>query len=256
MPIVQRLGKNQMAECLAEAIARQTPVTLTCRQEGRWHTLRTRILSKDERGLWVAHPQCQSPPGPQIREGMEVGLSFKLKHHKHILNAVVEAVGQFGLPDGQQVQALRTSVPQRMQRVQRRAYQRVQVPRNRSVLATFWHGGLAVLESGREPPLTWEGWLTNISAGGFQVRLMTRGAPELEVGDLVGVRIDLGQDYEPLVCDAQFRQQVLDKGGVRLQGFQFLGLNESRRGQNVLRRIGRAVIQFQRYAESHRSSVA
>jgi len=256
MPIVQRLRKSQIAECLAEAVARQTPVTLTCRQDGRWHTLRTQILSKDERGLWVAFPQPRTAPMPQLRVGMEIGLSFKLKHHKHIFNTVVEAMGQFGLPDGQQVQALRTSAPQRMQRVQRRAYQRVQVPRNRSVLATFWHGGLAVVEAGRQPPLTWEGWLTNISAGGFQVRLVTHGAPELEVGDLVGVRIDLGEDYAPIVCDAQFRQQVVDERGVRLQGFQFVGLNESRRGQNILRRIGRAVIEFQRYAEDHRSSVA
>jgi len=244
MPIVQRLRTGQMAECLSEAVGREIPVLLTCRSDEQWHTLRTKILRSDTTGLWVDYPCCDFAPMPEIAPGLQIGLSFKLKHHKHILNTVVEAVGQFALAGGEQVRAVQAAAARRMQRIQRRAYHRVGVPNNRSVLVTFWPGGLSAARSSEGIEVAWEGWVTNLSAGGFQVRIATHGAPELEVGDLLGVQIDLGQEFQAVLADAQFRQEVIDERGVRLQGFQFVGLNESEHGQNVLRRIGELVCEF------------
>jgi len=255
MPIVQALSRKQMAESLQEAIGRQIPVQLTCQIDGVWHTLHTRIIGVDVGGLWIDRPVCHEADAPEIRPGQNLGLSFKFKHHKHILNTVAECAGPFRLADGD-VEAVRVQAPRRMQRVQRRAYHRVDVPRNRSVLATFWPGGGAENDPPAEAALSWEGWVTNVSAGGFQVRIGSHGAPELEIGDLVGVRIELGQEYDPIVADAQFRQPVADDRGVCLQGFQFVGLNDSPAGQETLRRVGAVVCEFQRHQDHHASSVA
>jgi len=255
MPIVQALSRKQMAESLRQAIARQIPVQLTCRIDGAWHTLHTKIIGADVGGLWIDVPTCREADAPEITPGLKLGLSFKFKHHKHILNTVAECTGPFRLAGGE-VDAVRVQAPRRMRRVQRRAYHRVDVPRNRSVLATFWPGGGSQPDGADEPALAWEGWVTNISAGGFQVRIASHGAPDLEVGDLVGVRIELGQEFAPVVADAQFRQQVDDGRGVCLQGFQFVGLNDSATGQEILRRIGAVVCEFQRYQDHQKSSVA
>jgi c-di-GMP-binding flagellar brake protein YcgR len=231
-------------------------VAVTCQINSEWKNLRSKALQRTSQGLWLEYPACGEDPAVEIGPGTKLGLSFKLKHHKHIFNAIVEEVGQAESPDGRPTRAIRLPIPYRVHRVQRRAYQRVDVPRNRSVLGTFWRGGLSAAAQANQLGLVWEAWLTNISAGGFQVRLSGRSAPDLEVGDLVGVRIDLGQDYRDVLVNAQFRQQHEDGRGVAYQGFQFIGLHESTRGREMLRRIAGIVCEFQRIEGRRHDNVA
>ena len=88
--------------------------------------------------------------------------------------------------------------------------------------------------------------MTNISAGGFQVRTARQRAPQLEAGDVVGVRIELGQEYEPVLADAQLRHEDTDDRGVTLMGFQFVALSQYAEGRDALRRISKIVCGFQR----------
>jgi len=246
MPLSQELSGSQIRQSLDEAIRRRTPVAMSCRVGQQWHNLRTRALQRTGGSLWLEFPVMEPADTVDLVAGLEVGLSFKLKHHKHIFNVPVEAAGELEPRVGQKVQALRVTMPARMQRVQRRAYLRAEVPRNRSVLATFWQGEPGADHPAEsDTPPTWEGWVTNISAGGFQVRL-SHGAPELDLGEVVSVRIDLGQEYEPVTAMAQFRQHHMDDRAVRYHGFQFVGLNETPQGRKMLRRIGKTVCEFQR----------
>jgi hypothetical protein len=256
MAIVQRLSARQIEESLDEAMQRHIPVSMTCRTGLEWHNLHSKILHRTPQSVWLEYPAEAEGFMPEISVGCPLGLSFKLKHHKHIFNAVVEAAGEFGLAGEAKMRAIRVATPQRLVRVQRRAYHRVEVPRNRSVLATFWHGGLLAAAGTKDRPLNWEGWVTNISAGGFQVRLSGRNAPDLEVGDLVGVCIDLGQEYKQVLVDARFRQQHLDERGVTYQGFQFIGLNETIQGREMLHRIAGIVCEFQRFQSPGHHGVA
>ena len=129
------------------------------------------------------------------------------------------------------------------------------VPRNRSALATFWRGGVGGPPNDlADRSLTWEGWVTNISAGGFQVRTTSQGSLPLEVNDVVGVRIDLGQEYDAILAEAQFRQETCGERGVTLLGFQFVGLNDSSEGRETLRCLGRIVCDFQRLQGRRRTS--
>ena len=255
MAIIERLGEPQIVEALGQVVDRATPVALSCRIGTRWLSCHTRILRLAGEKLWLEYPSSDHELIPEITVGLSIGLSFKIKHHKHVFSAAVEAMGQFQLVLGAQVRALCVPKPLVMQRIQRRAYHRVDVPRNRSVLATFWRGGLA------DPPgdsatsgLVWEGWVTNISAGGFQVRTASQGAPPLEVNDIVGVRIDLGQEYEAIQTEAQFRQSSRDERGVTLLAFQFVGLNETVGGRETLHRLGRIVCEFQRLQGRRRAT--
>lgn len=254
MALIQELSSSLIRKCLDEAIRRQTPLAMTWRREGQWQNLRTRILQRSEGALWLELPSDPSPDGQEPPPHQELGLSFKFKHHKHIFNATIEAIGQFQLDDGQAVRAVRATTPARMHRVQRRAYLRADVPRNRSVLATFRQGWAPTDHPGPDDTsAAWEGWLTNLSAGGFQVRL-THGAPQLELGDVVNVVIELGQEYQPITAYAQFRQYFTDERDVAYQGFQFVGLNETPRGRKTLQRIGEVVTAFQRLQGRRRAN--
>ncbi len=249
MPIIQELAHERIIEALQEAHRREAPVALTCRVGATWHSLRSRILSIVGDNVYLEQPEAAEDRAPALGVGQAVGLSFKIKHHKHIFTAQIEEFTNTAGDTDPVAAAMRISVPQRMQRVQRRAYFRVDVPRNRSVLATFWEGGLGGAPGGEDSPApSWEGWLTNVSAGGFQVRLTSRIAPQLDMGDVVGVRIEMGQEFKTIQADAQFRHEIHDDDGVVMLGFQFVGLGHSRAGRETLRRIGRIVCEFQRLA--------
>ena len=248
MSIVQELTRRQIRSGLAEAIRRRVPASLTCRSGQAWYNMHTEVLRLSPQGLFLAWPEECGADAADISPGLDVCLTFKIKHHKHIVNTTVEAVGRSDLDGEGAAHVIRVAYPERMQRVQRRAYQRTGVPADRSVLATFWHPEETDAESPPSRGLSWEGWLTDLSAGGFQVRLAAHGAPVIENGEVVRVRIDLGQDYRPIVADARFRHELDERPGVIHQGFQFVGLNETEQGRDMLARVADAVVEFSRHA--------
>jgi len=252
MALIQELKCAQIASSLADAVDRGTPVSVTCCVDGNWHSLRSRFVALSAGGIYLERPVGRDGDDITVSVGMDLGVSFKLKHHKHLCNVTVETIDDYTTANGECLPAIRVSLPLKMQRVQRRAYQRADVPQNRSVLATLHLG--ASDDQGSGASGVWEGWVTNLSAGGFEVRLAHHGAPEMDVGDLVGVSIGLGQEFEPIEVTAQFRQAHTDERNVQHHGFQFVGLNETARGRRMLQRIGQIVCEFQRHGSRRRSA--
>ncbi len=257
MPTIEELSQRQIQDSICEAMNKRVPLILSHRQGEVWVSSQSQILRVLQDRLYLAYPQTQyqDEPPPVFQPDTLVGVSYKIRHHKHIFNVAVQGISDLAV-DGRETRILCLNLPAEMQRVQRRAFERAEVPRNRSVLATFCQGNLP----GQAPnTVTWEGWMVNISAGGFQVRLPAHGSPELEVGDIVEVRLDLGQEYQPIQAKAQFRHAISDERGVMRMGFQFVGLNESRQGREILSRLGDIASDFHRLAErrpSYGSGVA
>jgi hypothetical protein len=246
MPIIEEYSGQAVGECVLAAVVKEVPVTLMCRLGRAWHNLDTRIVLLRDGKLHLQPPVNERQEPVAMPHGLAIGLAFKLGHHKHILNTVVDGVGAVAL-GGASVSVICCPLPATMQRIQRRAYNRVEIPRSRNVLATFWQGENA---AGAMPAaaVTWEGWLTNISAGGFQVRVASQGGPKLEGGDVVCVSIQAGQEYQSVQVEAQFRRQETDQRGVASMGFQFVGLGETEQGRETFARLTQIVCDFQRYA--------
>jgi c-di-GMP-binding flagellar brake protein YcgR len=240
MPAVQELSRAQLEESLDQAIARQTPATLTGHIGANWINLHAQLIRRGAGALWLTEAMYDDGQAAVIPPGTPLGVSFKLRHYKHVFTTTLEAACTVQI-GGQEVRTLRLAAPARMQRIQRRAFLRADVPRSRSVLATFWEGGLNAQAANG---VAWEGWVSNISAGGFQVRLPTHTVPPLEAGDIVGVQLNLGQEYPNLRADTQFRHQLNDERGVTLLSFQFVGLSDTAAGQEVLRTLARVVRDF------------
>jgi len=247
MAILQEVSVDQIDELLAEAVSRTVPLTVTVGKEGSWTILRSRALAMRDDHLLVEMPVAEPQDAPhEFVPAERIGVNFKLKHHKHIFAATVAGQDRLRLEDGTELTVLALVLPTRMQRVQRRAFIRADVPPGRIVRASFWLGGRESEPSGpsAENPV-WAGSVTNISAGGFQISTEAHAADGLDDGDTVGVRIVFGTDGETIYADAQYRHAESDDQGRALLGFQFLGLTETPEGRNAMQIISAKVAEFQ-----------
>jgi c-di-GMP-binding flagellar brake protein YcgR len=256
MPVLQELRNEQINEALAGAVERHVPLTLTVRSGGRWVNIRSRAILVRGQHFIIELPTMEDHQTPyELAPAEKCGVSFKLKHHKHIFSATVVGLERVRLKDQTEVVVACLCSPTQMQRLQRRAYERVDVPANRIVRASVWLGGMEAEPAGTSPERpVWSGRVLNISAGGFQMRTTKEAPLAVDVNDIVGVRLVFGTGQETVYADAQFRHAQPD-GSMSLLGFQFVGLAESIEGQATLQFITTKVSEFlraERYADARR----
>ena len=236
MSALQELGLHEIGEVIQLACAKRTPITITLRDQRDWINLHGCLVERDAQHVVIEpHPEIPWPLTPT--EGQTVGISLKLKHHKYVFMAVV-ASG----PD----HILTLERPARMQRLQRRAYLRADIPPGCIVRASFWLGCRQSEPMGASPDRpVWSGRLSNLSAGGFMLNTSDTSVDVLEEGDQVGVRLLFGAGQEAIYADASIRH--VDVSGLDAEiGFQFVGLEQSEEGKNVLATIGQKVVLFQK----------
>ncbi len=245
MSYVNELTNEQINEVISLAAEKQVPVSITIRAGERWVNYRSRAIAADDAHLILQMPIPDGLEEPiEFHRAQQLGLSFKLKHHKHIFASRVAEVNLPGTEAG--MTAISVCQPTRMQRLQRRAYERVDVPPGRIVRAAFWLGGCEAEPAGTTPETpVWSGRVTNISAGGFMVQTADRLEDAIGIGDIVGVRISFGADVETVYADAQFRHMEENGEGFTLLGMQFLGLGQSEERKNALSLIVGKVTEFQ-----------
>jgi len=247
MAILQQLDNRQINEVLAAAIAKTVPLTLTRRQGEGWCNLRSRLLATRGEHLLVEMPTLlHGETIEEIAPAEKLGVSFKLKHHKHLFMGTVVGAQRWALPGGEDIEALCICSPTKMQRLQRRAYQRADIPDGRIVRASFWLGGREAEPAGvsEERPV-WSGRISNISAGGFQLVTGIDAADVIDVSDTMGVRVSFGAAEEVVYADAQLRH-IEVAGEQVLLGFQFVGLGQTPEGRETLALISEKVAEMQK----------
>jgi len=246
MPTLQDLNGPQIDEAVQSAVERCVPVAASVRSGAGWLNLRTRFVATRGDRVLVELPGAGEGHGPwEFTPADKLGMSFKLKHHKHLCTATVAGIEQYAIGDGETIPVLSLCWPVRMQRLQRRAYMRADVPNGHIVRASFWLGGRGAEPSGTSTSApVWSGTVSNLSAGGLQLHCDDDLAGVLEAGDVVGVRILFGVGEEAVYSDAQFRHIERNAGGYLL-GFQFVGLEQTREGHQALRLISNKVSEYQ-----------
>jgi len=251
MSELQELSVRQIDESLVLAAEKQVPITITIQQNGVWVNYPSCLLGLAGNHLLIELPLPEPDVAPhEFTPAEKLGLSFKLRHYKHLLTATVAGIVNHRLGD-MTVKAISLCLPTRMQRLQRRAFLRVDVPANRVVRASFWLGGRSAEPQGASSLPVWTGRVTNLSAGGFQLLCPYDSTAKLEVGENVGARIAFGSSDGTVYVDAQFRH--LESDGVHdvIMGFQFLGLAQTAEGKEALRVISNKVAQYQMQERNH-----
>ncbi len=245
MARLQELNLHQVNEALEAAAEKAVPLAVTFRHEGTWMTLRSRFVAVRGGHVLIEPPTEGETETPwEFAPADRVGVSFKLKHYKHLSTVTVRGVEQYTLEDGSPVPVLSLCAPSKMQRAQRRAYLRADVPAGRIVRASFWVGGKDAEPEGSEMECpVWSGQVNNVSAGGVQVMVSPEAEKALEIGETVGIHVNFGPGQESVRADAQFRH-VEHTGGEILMGFQFLGLGGRDEGKRKLVLISRKVAEM------------
>jgi c-di-GMP-binding flagellar brake protein YcgR len=247
MATLQYLSNRQINEAIRGAAEKSVPVTITVRLEEGWASYHSRLLGLDAGHLLLELPQLeQGQPLHDFQPAERAGVSFKLKHHKHVFTGTVAGTEVTCLDDGAELPILRVCSPTKMHRMQRRAFFRAEVPPNRVVRASFWLGGREAEPAGTSPDRpVWSGRVLNLSAGGFQMQIAGNGQTSLEAGENVGVRLIFGAGRETVYADAQFRH-VETVGTEMRVGFQFIGLAQTAEGRQALQMIGSKAGEYQR----------
>ena len=257
MSMLEELSAAQAKLVISAAAERRVPLAVTVRCENRWVNLRSTLWAAEDERLLIEEPQPeQGAPPYEFVPGETIGLSFKLKHYKHVMTSTVEAVQPLRLDDGTVVPVLAVSCPSEVHRLQRRAYNRAAVPPNRIVRASFWLGGRQAEPSGTSPDRpVWPARVLNVSAGGCQVTTEADVANVMDVGDTVGIRIAFGPGTETFFADAQFRHAEVVSNQALL-GFQFVGLAQTEEGRAALSLISNKVAEYQHMADAGKTRKA
>ena len=263
MPSLQELSNHQINEAIAIAVERQIPVTVSVLDGRNWMAMPARALCIRDMHLLI-ELSCEQEGGRShsFSPADKVGISFKLKHHKHIFTSTVAGVQE---PPGEfaaKGRVLCLCRPTKMHRIQRRAFSRAEVPPNRIVRASFWIGGKDDEPAGGDAATpVWSGCVKNISAGGFQAHVDQAAASALEIGDVVGVRIVFGVADQAIRADAQVRHiepsgadpkrntsRLGTPGTKAMIGFRFIGLDHTPEGRATMQAIAYKVGEYERIA--------
>ncbi len=255
MSSLRELEAGQIGEVLAASADKQVPVVVTVRCGNHWINLPSRAIGLGAGYYWLEMPGPDRAGEPYEFEVTDkIAVSFKLKHYKYLFTASVAEIRHICNDDIDATEAMCVYIPEKMQRISRRAFERVDVPGNRIVRVSFWQGGRDVEPTSADTDRpVFLGTVSNISAGGFRIKTNPDAAELFEVGDVAGIRMVFGPGDRSFYADAQFRHVAVDGDAVQL-GFQFVGLGRTPEDLQALEMLGQKVMEFHSQAKAALSS--
>ena len=269
---VAMLRGAEVRNILQTVIGKKVPAIMSYLSKGNWHVAKVLPTNLGANRLAVCVLPGKKPYPINVRVYQPVGISLKYEYGKFIFETKVVALEpsrptEFGTSGGTIVLA----VPERIEIVQRRSYFRVDVPRSLKVNVLLWHRRSEKQETQNEKLLNkrsstprlsasgsqfcgsyWQGKLVDISAGGAQIAVDAGQRGDFKKGQFIGLRFTPMPYEAPLMLNAQIRNilPTADEKSMCL-GLQIVGLETSREGQGVLRRLCNVV---ERYYQINQSS--
>ena len=241
------LDTDAQRSILHWAAERGVMITLSLLGEGGWCNLRSQLIRLDSEQslLQILYPiGCGDAPPSEIATGDEFGVAFRRGHKKCIFVSKVVLRRSDRTADGETVDTLLIQVPHQICELQRRVYQRANVPPDRFIAVKVWQGGVPSPSKPSWPLCA--GRIGNISAGGALVDIRSDQNPRLSVGDIVGLEITTTQGRKPMLIDAQYRHCTVTEPGRIGLGMQFLGLEHERPDRAAITEVADFVKSVQR----------
>ena len=241
MPHTTITPEQQRDEIITDSIGRGVDITLTHRLPRGWQVFRSKLLSGSLHSgkIIVAKPvaphdtEANTPP-----VGSSLGVLFRTGHKKCMFGTIRE-------PDPPEAEADQITLcwPDHLQRLRRRAYQRVGPPPGCVVAVQFWRTSSPDGKA-RETRKPYYGELEDISAGGMRVD--AADAAGLTAGDTFECLFVPQRGVPPIILEAVLRHHEAASEGRASLGFQFIGLETTPEGRELLRRLARTVNDYQR----------
>lgn len=239
------LSGHRRDELLNEAVSRQTPLTLDCRQKRGWVTVQSLFLGQDRASgdLVVRYPAVPAHLTPEFVEGQSLGLSFRRAHRKCVFETAVTGRCFYSSGPLDDVPALRLLWPTSVFELQRRLYYRTPVPENMSLPVQVWPWDAAPDDSGYGQPL--RGQMVDLSAGGVSLIVEDRSRQYWMNDTRVGCSFTPAPGGEPLELYGHTRYLRPAPTGEYRLGVQFIGLEALQESRPKLEQILELTSRFQ-----------
>ncbi len=244
---------RECSSLLEVAMEKKMPLTITKKGiDNNWQVYKSHVLLVQDRRMVISMPNphdgvCPMEPAPS----QEIAVTFKKGYNKCLFVSQIISQSQFEIEDEngekQLVPVLVVYKPEQVEKIQRRAYDRTNVPSGETVTVSFW--------SSNTPKERFQGKMLNLSAGGLAVEVPAgQETPNWENDHQCELQFVALPGQEPIIAHARYRHATNNDQAVQpVLGFQFIGLELSEQGRNTLRRIGRVVTVYGRrnYSTKH-----
>jgi c-di-GMP-binding flagellar brake protein YcgR len=238
------LKSEELRDALGLVVEKKLTAVMSYFARGKWHMTNVSLCTLTSNTLHVEITPEETPRQVNVQINQPVGISIQHDFNKYIFETLVAGL-ETSVSQARGGKII-LEVPDRMERMQRRAYTRMPVPKSLNVKVLFWHRGYA--DESREVPLEnyWQGKLINLSAGGLQIGVDLNQRPNFRVGQLVGIQFTPMAYQKPIHVEGQVRHIAENaEGNVFYVGVEFLGLEASGQGRQKLRRIANTVNDYQ-----------
>lgn len=240
---------------IKSAMDSDKPLRMSFLKDGKWVVRRGFITELRADNFDVSVAPHRKNEDLEIPPGTSVGLSIHSKrghgYDNFVFGTRVTAVKWSGDSEGAPSMVL--ELPEDIEMVQRRNYQRVKVPKSMQVEVDLWNKRSPQTGENRE---RYKGRLIDISAGGVQVGLSRECTGQFKHGDYLGI------EFLPLANETVLRfngrvKSVLptaDGSGICL-GLEMVGLEASAEGRLILQRICSIVEQYRQMNEAESNKI-
>lgn len=237
-------GAN-LQSTLSQAVSNHKAGIMTYLNGGKWQVIRVGILKYTDQCIVVEVLSGEKELSNQFRINQPVGMSFQVDFVKYIFESVIYGV-EFRVSQNEKKRIL-LELPEKIQKIQRRAYQRQPVPSELNVKVLFWHRGY--LDTVNIVPVDhyWQGQLVDLSAGGIRIVIGIDKKECFTIGQVIGIQFTPMWYQKPILVEGHLRYLTEDQENQILYlGIEFLGLEASVEGRQILQRLLDTVEEYQK----------
>jgi len=228
------LKNDQVFELISEAVSLGLTARMCHLCGGKWMQNVAKMTKLSSSGIMVQASEKQKTHLEKLQINQPVGISFQAKHQKCIFDSTVLGLDSSSA-DGWKILL---AMPDRIEKMPRRSYERQPVPSSLNVNVLFWHRGY--IENTANTPIEsyWQGKLVNLSANGAQIATSLSLADSFQTGQLVGLQFTPMCYQKPVLVEGQIVHiQPKEEETTLNLGIEFLGLEVSIDGRNILHRL-------------------
>lgn len=230
------LTAKEIKEVLKTAADDSIIGTMSHLTKGKWHQADVIFTTITDSAIHIQIKPKENQIAIDINIDQPVGMSFEIGSSNHIFESVV--IGLESSVNDNFSGKVVLELPDSIERVQRRADARVQVPKSIKVKVLFWHLGHMDDSMVAPPENYWQGELTNISGGGLQIGIDLEQGSNFRVNQLVGLQFTPMSYEKPILLEAKVKHLVQNADNTQLLvGVEFIGLEASNEGRQKLRRV-------------------
>ncbi|MBN1816521.1 MAG: PilZ domain-containing protein [Sedimentisphaerales bacterium] len=247
------LTGQELSEVFVRAARQNTECNLSWFSQDRWYKTCVLLTACRKDGVSIRPASESETMTSTLQVDQPVNLTFQADYNKYLLETIV--VGSEDVSEPTDRRCILLELPDRIESVPRRAFQRVPVPQHWNILVQFWHRGYTDDCSETPGENYWQARLRDLSVGGAQIAIDLDQKPSFRISQVVGMQFTPMAWQIPIIVEGQI-VHLAEKAdhGILILGIEFLGLEAYGKGREKLHRIKDIIEYYEK--ENAKNSVA